>query len=108
VHRPILSRVDYPVEIHQNAVCELLASLQHALNNYDSSKDPYMLALLAQQQQGYDVSKQMHKLIMNGGKTYCKDQLKTLVIKAEATVQELGPSPMEWVSIILELCANNH
>lgn len=108
VHRPILSRVDYTIETHQNSASNLLASLRYALNNYDSSKDPYMLGLLAQRQQGYDVSKQMHKLVMNGGKTYCKDQLRTLVIKAEATVQELGPSPMDWVSVILELRTNYH
>lgn len=97
VHRPFLTRVDYSIEIPNSALSDLLASLQHALSSYDIRKDPFMLSLLSQQQQGYDVSKQIHKLFMNG-KTYCRDQLKNLVIKAEATVQELGPSPMEWVS----------
>ncbi|KAH7398974.1 dicer-like protein 2 [Phaeosphaeria sp. MPI-PUGE-AT-0046c] len=93
VHRPLLDRVDYPLETNKGS--GLLESLQHAFNSYDLRKDPFMLELLSQQRQGYDVSKQIHKLSINS-KTYCREQLKTLVIKAVATIEELGSSPMEW------------
>jgi ERCC4-related helicase len=54
-----------------------------------------VLELAQQQEQGYDVSRQIHKIYVSG-KTDCKEQLKSLVAKAEATLQELGPSTMEW------------
>jgi ERCC4-related helicase len=92
VHMPDLIRVDYTVE---DSTTSLLASLRHALGSYDLSQDPYVLELLQQRQQGYDISKQMQKVFVSG-KTYCSDQLRQLVAKAEATSQELGPSAMEW------------
>ncbi|KAL5118994.1 Dicer-like protein 2 [Pleosporales sp. CAS-2024a] len=93
VHLPQLVRIDYPEEKPQGT--KLLSSLQHAHRNYDIRHDPYVLRLLRQQRQGYDVSKQIQK-IFTTGKTYCKDQLRSLVLKAEAVLEELGTSPMEW------------
>jgi ERCC4-related helicase len=95
VHRPDLVRIDHPVEIPQDSKSGILFSLQHAVEHYDLSQDPWILELLKQQRQGYEVSKQLQKVYVSG-KTYCKDQLRSLAVKAEAMSQELGPSPMEW------------
>jgi ERCC4-related helicase len=54
-----------------------------------------VLELVQQQEQGYDVSRQIQKTYVSG-KTYCREQLKSLIAKVEATLQELGPSTMEW------------
>ena len=96
VHRPDLIRLDYPVDEPSDSRSGLVASLRHVFESYDLSQDPYVLELLKQQRQGENVSKQIQKLFVNGGKTYCRDQLRSLVAKAEATLQELGSSPVEW------------
>jgi hypothetical protein len=95
VHEPRLIRVDYPVEDASQLQNNIFVSLRRIYENYDLKTDPYMLELLKQQRNGEDVSKQLQKLFI-GGKTYCRDQLRPLVLKAEATLEELGPSPMEW------------
>lgn len=95
VHRPQLIRVDYPAESAKDPPSNVLASLRHAFESYDLKQDPYVLELLQQQRQGFDISKKLQKVCVNG-KTYCRDQLKLLVEKAEAMLEELGSSPMEW------------
>jgi ERCC4-related helicase len=95
VHRPQLVEVDYPVENSVDTHSGIFTSLRHAFENYDFRQDPYVIELMRQQRQGFDVSKQMQKVFVSG-KTYCRDQLKSLVAKAEAMLGELGSSPMEW------------
>jgi ERCC4-related helicase len=83
------------VELVDDAQSRTLVTLRQALRSYDLAQDPYVLELLKQRDQGYDVSRQIQKVYV-GGKTYCREQLKSLVAKLEATIQELGSSTMEW------------
>jgi ERCC4-related helicase len=92
VHRPELIQVNYSLNVPDHS--GLLLALQHALRTYDLAKDPYVISLLDQQNQGFDVSRQLTKL-WNSHKTYCYDQLKQLVSKAQAMAEELGVSAME-------------
>jgi ERCC4-related helicase len=73
----------------------ILVALRQAFSSYDLAQDPYVLELAQQQGQGYDVSRQIQKTYVSG-KTYCREQLKSLLAKVEATLQELGPSTMDW------------
>jgi len=93
VHQPLLVRVDYPVRIPKGS--HILSALQNAFQTYDLSHDPYVLELLKQRRDGYDVQKQIEKVSVSK-KTYCRDQLKSLLTKAEAMAQELGIPCMEW------------
>jgi ERCC4-related helicase len=95
VHIPHLVRIVYPKESVDDAHSRTLVTLQQALESYDLAHDPYVLELLKQRDQGYDVSRQIQKVYV-GGKTYCREQLRSLVAKVEATLEELGPSIMEW------------
>jgi ERCC4-related helicase len=63
--------------------------------HYDLMTDPYVVSLVEQQKNGYDVSKQLDKL-WKSHKTYCFDQLKMLFSKAKAMAEELGTAPMEY------------
>ncbi|KAH7090455.1 dicer-like protein 2 [Paraphoma chrysanthemicola] len=95
VHQPELVQVNYSKEpgIVPSEGC--LFNLQNALRSYDLRRDPYVVDLINQQQQGHDVSMKVSRVFVSG-KTYCRDQLKSLVAKAEAIADELGVSVMEW------------
>ncbi|KAF2027546.1 dicer-like protein 2 [Setomelanomma holmii] len=95
VHQPELLRIDYSAAPSTVANSKVLSALRHLFETYDLRRDPYHMDLVKQQQDGYDVSKQIAKVFLSG-KTYCRDQLKSLVTKAEATLAELGLSPTEW------------
>jgi ERCC4-related helicase len=95
VHRPKLVRLDYPVEVPKDVHSKILASLQYAFASYNLADDPYVVQLVQQQRQGFDISREIQKISVSG-KTYCKDQLKLLLSKAEAMLTELGQSPMDW------------
>ncbi|EUC27892.1 hypothetical protein COCCADRAFT_9637 [Bipolaris zeicola 26-R-13] len=94
VHRPELIQVNYNRERSTGSLSMLLLALKNAYMNYDLMQDPYLIALLEQQRNGYNVSRQLQKL-WDSQRTYCYDQLKQLVSKAEAMAQELGNSAME-------------
>jgi ERCC4-related helicase len=83
------------VEPLDDAHSGILFTLRQAFASYDLAQDPYVLDLIQQQEQGYGVSQQMQKVYVSG-KTYCREQLRSLVAKVEATLQELGPSTMKW------------
>jgi ERCC4-related helicase len=95
VHKPQLVQVNYPVETSDITHSAILVSLRHAFEAYDLRTDPYIIELLKQQGQGSDVSKALQKVYVSG-KTYCKDQLRSLASKAESMAIELGESPMDW------------
>ncbi|KAF1835975.1 hypothetical protein BDW02DRAFT_546935 [Decorospora gaudefroyi] len=95
VHKPELLQINYPSETLNNERSQLLLALQHAYETYDLMTDPYVTSLLDQQRKGYDTSRQLSKLWLNH-KTYCYDQLKSLVSKAKAMAEELGISAMEY------------
>jgi ERCC4-related helicase len=95
VHRPLLRRLDHPVEVVTGAHSMLLLYLENAFTTYDLMADPSVLELQRQRREGHDISTQLQKVVLSG-KTYCKDQLKTLIAKAKAMAEELGVSPMEW------------
>lgn len=95
VHMPQLLRVDHPVGVICDSKSGILSALQYAHAKYDLSRDPYVLDLLQQQEQGHDISKAYQKVSISR-KTYCAEQLRVLVNKAEAMSEELGSSPMEW------------
>lgn len=94
-HRPQLLQITYSPDASGQEHSHLLLALQHVYRTYDLAKDPYVIALLDQQKRGFDVSRQLTKL-WNSQKTYCYDQLKQLVSKAEAMAKELGVSAMEY------------
>ncbi|KAL1792740.1 hypothetical protein ACET3X_009247 [Alternaria dauci] len=94
-HRPQLLQITYSSDASGHKHSHLLLALQHVYRTYDLAKDPYVIALLDQQQHGFDVSRQLTKL-WDSQKTYCHDQLKQLVSKAEAMAEELGVSAMEY------------
>ncbi|KAG9185235.1 hypothetical protein G6011_07779 [Alternaria panax] len=94
-HRPELLQITYSLDAPGQEHSHLLLALQHVYRTYDLAKDPYVIALLDQQKNGFDVSRQLTKL-WNSQKTYCHDQLKQLVSKAEAMAEELGVSAMEY------------
>jgi hypothetical protein len=94
VHQPEVKQVNYARGLSGANSSVLLLALRDAYKNYDLMKDPYVIALLKQQENGYDVSRQLQRL-WDSRMTYCYDQLKQLVSKAEAMAEELGPSAME-------------
>jgi ERCC4-related helicase len=87
-------QVIYPAE-PSNVISPLLLALQDACGSYDIMADPYLISLVEQQKNGYDVLKQLDKL-WKSHKTYCYDQLKMLLSKAKAMAEELGIAPMEY------------
>ncbi|KNG50113.1 hypothetical protein TW65_03031 [Stemphylium lycopersici] len=94
-HQPELMQINYPPHSPIGSPSVLLLALKNAYTTYDLMKDPYVISLLEQQRNGYDVSRQLQKL-WNSNKTYCHDQLKQLVSKADAMEEELGQSAMEY------------
>jgi ERCC4-related helicase len=94
-HKPELLQVNYPTEPSSNGISPLLLALQDACGTYDFRADPYVISLVQQQKNGYDVSKQFDKL-WKSHKTYCYDQLKMLLSKAKSMAEELGIAPMEY------------
>ncbi|KAF1851800.1 P-loop containing nucleoside triphosphate hydrolase protein [Cucurbitaria berberidis CBS 394.84] len=95
VHKPELVQVSYRAEPLNETRSHLLLALESAFANYDLMTDPYVVDLLAKQHDGYDTSKQLQKTLISR-KTYCSDQLRTLISKAKNMAQELGISAMEW------------
>lgn len=95
VHKPELVQIKYKVELSIQTNSQLLFALQQASANYDLKRDPYVIDLFKQQQNGYDVSKKLDMLFMSS-KTYCSDQLRMLSSKASDMCEELGSSAMEW------------
>lgn len=94
VHQPELIQVSYPTFTDRQS-SDLLLALRNAYWTYDLMQDPYVLDLLQQQKHGCNVSRQLQKL-WDSGRTYCNDELKQLVSKAEAMGQELGSSTMDY------------
>ncbi|CAO2651114.1 Nn.00g094110.m01.CDS01 [Neocucurbitaria sp. VM-36] len=95
VHKPELVQIRYHVEPLENTCSHLLFALENAYTSYDLMKDPYVMDLLKRQQDGYDITRQLQKTL-TGRKTYCNEQLRTLVSKSKDMAQELGQSAMEW------------
>jgi ERCC4-related helicase len=95
VHRPELSQIAYPLEPLESLHSPLLEALEQVYINYELMTDPYVAALLEQHRKGCAVSKQLDKLWVNR-KTYCYEQLRTLVSKAKDMAAELGTSAMEY------------
>jgi hypothetical protein len=93
VHRPQLLRIDYPATTL--AVSPLLAALQAEFENYDLMSDPYVARLRIEQREGYDVTRQLEKVLMKRS-TDCYQQLKTLHSKSRDMAEELGTSVSEW------------
>ncbi|USP80964.1 hypothetical protein yc1106_08238 [Curvularia clavata] len=103
VHQPEVIQVNYTQEFLSKSPSVLLLALQNECRNYDLMQDPYIIALMNQQRNGYNVSRQLEKIWISG-KTYCYDHLKQLVSKAEAMAEEMGKSVMEH---FLHHCVSN-
>jgi ERCC4-related helicase len=58
-------------------------------------KDPYVVDLTKKHNEGYDIRNQLEKALI-GNKTYCYEELKTLVTKSRDMLEELGPSATDW------------
>ncbi|KAF3008877.1 hypothetical protein E8E13_011050 [Curvularia kusanoi] len=95
VHLPQLIKVDYSIAKYHTDQSPLVAALSRAYTEYDIMQDPYTQDLLRKQQIGFDVSRQLQKLLTNH-KTYCVEQLRTLTNKSQDLMQELGPSAVDW------------
>ncbi|KAJ4369039.1 Dicer-like protein 2 [Neocucurbitaria cava] len=95
VYKPELIQVHYHTELLNSTISRLLCALEDAYTHYDLMKDPFIMDLLKKQQEGYDISMKWQKTIISQ-KTYCHEQLRTLVSKAKDMAQELGTSAMEW------------
>ena len=72
-----------------------LSLLKDTFNHYDFKQDPYVNHLLERQRQGYDCSRQLQEFAEKHD-TYCYDQLKSLYIKVNDMVAELGASLTDW------------
>jgi ERCC4-related helicase len=64
--------------------------------------DPYVLQLIERNRAGDDCSAALEKVLFRR-KTYCLEQLKSLLNKAMAMSEEIGPLPAEWY---LNQCIN--
>lgn len=95
VHKPELLQVPYGSLSKNTTSLPLFLALRDAYIKYDIWTDPYVVGLLQKQRQGYDCTKQLNKVIVKRN-TYCSEQLKKLVDKAEAMIEELGSSPTDW------------
>jgi ERCC4-related helicase len=73
----------------------MLDALRAMYHGYDIMTDPYVLQLVERNRAGHGCYAALDKVILRR-KTYCIEQLKSLLTKAEAMVNELGPSPTEW------------
>jgi hypothetical protein len=93
VHRPQLLRIEYPLQTL--SLPTSIVYLQSEFTNYDLGTDPYVVGLLAKQNEGCNVSKQLEK-VFKSRDTYCYQQLKSLSTKASDMTQELGPSVADW------------
>jgi ERCC4-related helicase len=95
VHQPELIRVLHPVNDGQQNFSPLFVALQASLATYDMMQDPYVVDLRKKHLEGQDQSQQLHKVFISR-KTYCREQLKTLVTKSGDMLAELGPSATDW------------
>ncbi|KAH7392744.1 hypothetical protein BKA66DRAFT_568064 [Pyrenochaeta sp. MPI-SDFR-AT-0127] len=94
VHQPQLIQVTYQPGPLGSACSHLFLALEDAYTNYNLMKDPYVITLLKREQNSQDI---LHlQNILMSRKTYCNEQLRTLVSKAKAMADELGSSAMEW------------
>ena len=82
----------------------MLDALSRTYRDYDIMTDPYVLHLVERSKTDHQSSTALEKAIMQR-KTYCTEQLKSLLTKAEAMMKELGPSPTEWY---LKQCLNKY
>ncbi len=73
----------------------LFLALEDAYSSYELRTDPYIVDLVNQRRNGFDVTTKLQKVFASG-KTYCNEQLKMLVSKAKKMSEELGNSVMEW------------
>jgi len=95
VHKPDVVEISFPIATPGDLDTPLLRALERAHTSYDLRTDPYTIDLLHKQKNGYDSTKPLEKLFI-GRKTYCNEELRILVRKAQDMADELGPSAMEW------------
>ncbi|KAJ4297870.1 Dicer-like protein 2 [Kalmusia sp. IMI 367209] len=93
VHRPKLLLVDYPLPMSD--ISPLYTILKSELINYDMTKDPYVMDLVARPSVHRNVSKKLEEVYTKHS-THCYQQLKLLFNKYEATAAELGISVADW------------
>ncbi|KAF1997932.1 hypothetical protein P154DRAFT_470302, partial [Amniculicola lignicola CBS 123094] len=96
VHRPELSHVVHPTLSQTAKPPMVLQHLKDALRDYNIRKDPYIEELLEKHRRDDPNALGQLQKTMGQNMTYCKDQLRKLVFKGVATMEELGASPSEW------------
>ncbi|KAF2463456.1 dicer-like protein 2 [Lindgomyces ingoldianus] len=96
VHRPELIRIPYPALPPSSATSTLLSALEKAYYEYDMKSDPYVADLLEKKIQGVQSSIRQLDRVITAKNPYCRQQLKTMVSKGKAMMDELGSSPTEW------------
>ncbi|KAF2190815.1 P-loop containing nucleoside triphosphate hydrolase protein [Zopfia rhizophila CBS 207.26] len=96
VHRPELLNITYPKVPHGFSFSHLLAPLQQAYDNYNLMKDPYVIDLFAKKCQGHEIYSDELDNVFVSGETYCRKQLRSLVEKGKAMLDELGASAADW------------
>lgn len=97
VHPPEVTKVAYAaVPIHRDSQMPCLASLRRAVQTYDFSTDPYVIEVRELVDSG-DVKalKRLEKIQLKCN-TWCFKQLSCMMRKADAILEQLGPSAAEW------------
>jgi ERCC4-related helicase len=95
VHQPELIRVVYSVETEQQHRSPLFVALKNSFATYDMMQDPYVVELRKKHRQGQDQTQQLYNVLVKRD-TYCWQQLKSLVTKSGAMLEELGLSATDW------------
>ena len=93
VHRPQLVRIDFPPTQFRRSV--LFTALELVVQNYDISKDPYVMDLVSNSDRYHNFTKKLEEACCKNN-TYCLRELQTLVSKYKATAEELGSSVADW------------
>lgn len=95
VHQPELVQVDYDIDEYSYLGSTALRALRYMHTGYDLEQDPYVLDLRLKSREGLETADALRQVYIDG-KTYCSEQLRSMVNKGNDTVQELGVSAVEW------------
>lgn len=95
VHMPELISATYSIEVDCDInACPRLRLLYKSTSSYDLTSDPYYMELENIANDDAYASRKLRKLLMSR-KTYCSEQLKSLLRRAQDLISDIGPSAVE-------------